>query len=352
MTTTQRNNRPINNKRTGRSTWIIAAACLLIVAGALFALVSMTGKASESAIIRIPRHATSAQVSDSIAGYLGEEYAGKVMRLARLRGTDFSSRHGAYLIEAGASPLTAMRRITGGAQHPVTLTIKGFRLLPTLEHKVAAKFEFSPDSIASLLANPQTLESFGLSPGQALALFINDSYDFYWSASPEDIVRKIGAHYTEVWNESRRGKAAALGLSPADVMTIASIVDEETNALEEKGAIGRLYINRLNQNMPLQADPTVRYALGDFSIRRVTGKHLQVDSPYNTYRYKGLPPGPIRTTSVETIDAILNSSHHNYLYMCAKEDFSGRHNFARTYAEHQANARRYQQALDRRGINK
>lgn len=341
-----------NNPKRHALAWTIAAVCALLLAGGLCAFASLSGSAPSSAVIKIPRQATADQVADSIATHLGKGFADKVMRLARLRGTDFSRRHGAYLIEAGDSPLSAMRRITSGAQHPVTLTIKGFRLLPVLEEKVAAKFEFSADSLASFLSDPATLRPYGLTPQQAIALFINDSYDFYWSASPQDIVDKIGAHYNEVWNDSRLAKAKALGLTPSDVMTIASITDEETNAIEEKGTVGRLYINRLNIGMPLQADPTVRFALGDFTIKRVTGKHLQTESPYNTYRHRGLPPGPIRTTSVETIDAILDSRPHDYLYMCAKEDFSGRHNFAVSYSEHQANARRYQQALDLRGINK
>lgn len=353
MTTNTRKKTSRKNTKKGHAlAWTIAAVCALLLAGGLCAFASLSGSAPSSAVIKIPSHATPDQVTDSLTKYLGKGFAGKVMRLASMRGTDFSRRHGAYLIEAGDSPLSAMRRITSGAQNPVTLTIKGFRQLPVLEEKVAAKFEFSADSLASLLADPATLRPYGLTPLQAIALFINDSYDFYWSASPQDIVDKIGAHYNEVWNDSRRAKAKALGLTPADVMTIASITDEETNALDEKGTVGRLYINRLNIGMPLQADPTVRYAVGDFTIRRVTGKHLQTDSPYNTYRNRGLPPGPIRTTSVETIDAILDSPPHDFLYMCAKEDFSGRHNFAVSYSEHQANARRYQQALDRLGINK
>lgn len=340
------------NKPATRYAWLLWTAAAVVLSVSIAGFILLSGSAPSSAIVKIPKNASSGQASDTLAKYLGEGYTKKVMRLARLRGTDFSTRHGAYLIEAGESPLSAMRRITSGAQHPVSLTIKGFRLLPTLVEKTAAKFDFPPDSLAAILADPETLRPYGLSPVQALALFINDSYDFYWSASPADIIDKIGAHYNDIWTESRRSKAAALGLSPADIMTIASITDEETNALDEKGTIGRLYINRLHKGMPLQADPTVRYAAGDFTIRRVTGQHLRIDSPYNTYRVKGLPPGPIRTTSVETIDAILDSSPHDFLFMCAKEDFSGRHNFAATFAEHQANARRYQQELDRRGINK
>lgn len=332
--------------------WSIGVFLFAIAACTTAYFELFSGSASTNAIVRVPSVASQSNVRDSLARYLGYGYANKVMRLADLRGVDLSSRHGAYLIEAGESPLTAMRRLTSGAQHPLTITINGFRLLSVLEEKVSKRFDFSASEFAGILANEKTLEPYGLTPDQALALFINDSYEFYWSATPADVVKKIGAHYLDVWNQNRRDKAEALGISPADVMIIASIVDEETNALEEKGIIGRLYINRLRIGMPLQACPTVRYAVGDFSMKRITNKAMEIDSPYNTYKRKGLPPGPIRTVSVETIDAILDSTPNDYLYMCAKEDFSGRHNFATNYNDHQNSARRYQRELNRRGIYK
>lgn len=329
--------------------WILGVVAVVAVATASVFFLLLAGHAPSSAVVRIPADVSSQQLSDSIAKYLGDGYARKVTRLVSLRGTDLSSRHGAYLIEAGMSPLSAMRRLTSGPQQPLTVTINGFRLLPVLEQKLAARFDFSQDSIASALANPDLMRQFGLTPDQSLALFFNDSYEFFWNASPEDVIKKIGAHYQEVWNQNRRAKADALGLSPAEVMIVASIVDEESNKLDEKGTIGRLYVNRLKKGMKLEADPTVRFAGGDFNVKRVRNPR-SIQSPYNTYIHAGLPPGPIRTTSVETIDAILNSAPHNYIFMCAKEDFSGRHNFAATYAEHQANARRYKRELDRRGI--
>ena len=327
----------------------IAVFCFCAVAGYALWMALFSGIAPSSAVVRIPANATKEQLRDSIAEYLGEPFAKKVSRLVGLRGTDLRTRHGAYLIEAGMSPLTAMRRLTSGPQEPLTITVNGFRLLPVLEEKVAARFDFTRDSIAEVLSDPEIMKDYGLSPEQALSLFLNDSYDFFWNASPLEVVRKIGAHYDDVWNTERRAKAAALGLSPAQVMTVASIVDEESNKLDEKGTIGRLYINRLKKGMRLEADPTVRYAGGDFSVKRVRNPR-SIESPYNTYIHQGLPPGPIRTTSVETIDAILNSRPHDYIFMCAKEDFSGYHNFAATYSEHQANARRYKRELDRRGI--
>ena len=337
-----------NNNWKKKVAAIVVVVCFA-VAGLAVWLMLFAGKAPSSAIVRIPSDASKEQLRDSISKYLGEPYAKKVSRLVGLRGTDLRSRHGAYLIEAGMSPLDAARRLTSGPQEPLTITINGFRLLPVLEEKVAARFDFTQDSIASVLADAGTLKEYGLTPEQALSLFINDSYQFFWNASPAEVVKKVGAHYDEVWTTERKAKAKALGLSPADVMTLASIVDEESSKLDEKGAIGRLYINRLQRGMKLQADPTVRYAGGDFSVKRIKNPN-SVESPYNTYIHMGLPPGPIRTTSVETIDAILDSKPHDYIYMCAKEDFSGYHNFASTYAEHQANARRYKRELDRRGI--
>lgn len=315
-----------------------------------FMLPLLISGASQDAMIRIPANASPSTVRDSLTRYLGQEYASRVMRVAALRSSDFSKRHGAYLIPAGTSPLRAEHKLSQGAQTPLTITINGFRTLPLLAERISRRLDFPTDSLLSALEDPYTMARYGLSPRQALSLFIDDSYELYWSASPKEVIRKIGVNYSKVWNPRRTEKAALLGLSPAEMMTVCSIVDEETNKTDEKGNIGRLYINRLNIGMPLQADPTVKYATGDFSIRRITGEHLKTDSPYNTYIHRGLPPGPIRTTSTATIDAVLDSRPTDYLYMCAKEDFSGYHNFASTFKEHSANARRYRQALDKRGI--
>lgn len=342
---------PLKKRNKRNRTLVIVLSAIAVVAIGVFAIFSslLSGMAPSSAIVRIPYGASNAQLQDSISKYLGEGYAKKVTRLVSFRGTDLNNRHGAYLIEAGMSPFNAMRRLTGGPQEPLSITINGFRLLPVLEEKVAARFDFTKDSIATVLSDSDLLKQYDLTPEKALALFVNDSYEFYWNASPEDVVKKVGSHYNDVWNSERKAKAKAIGLSPADVMILASIVDEETNKLDEKGVVGRLYINRLNRGMKLEADPTVRYAGGDFTVKRIV-RPREIESPYNTYLHLGLPPGPIRTTSVETIDAILDSTPHDYIFMCAKEDFSGYHNFAATYAEHQANARRYKRELDRRGI--
>ncbi len=309
-------------------------------------------EARQEATIRIPRGATEKNVRDSLEKYLGEDYARTVTRLARLRRTDFGKRHGSYVIPEGTNALGAMRKLTSGAQTPVRITINGFRSLPLLIERISAKMEFPADSLKAALADSSLMSHYGLTPQNAMALFLDDTYETYWTTSARDLVSKIGDNYLFLWNEERTAQAADAGLSPADVMTIASIVDEETNAMQEKGTIGQLYINRLHNNMRLQADPTVRFAAGDFTIQRVTKADLKTESPYNTYLHAGLPPGPIRTTSTATVDAILNAEPNNYLYMCAKEDFSGTHNFASTYDRHLENAVRYQAALDRNGITR
>lgn len=325
-------------------------AVALLAAGLLMCLPLLIEKAAKDALIKIPRGATKEMVQDSISKYLDDGYASKVMRVAKLRGSDYGERHGAYLIEQGMSPLQAEHRLSHGAQEPLTITINHFRGLDQLAKRIAAKLDFTAEELLSLVTDPEYLKQYGLTPDQALALFPEDSYEVYWSASPQGLMSKIGDNFNNIWNEERLEKAKKMGCTPAEIMTICSIVDEETNKVDEKGKIGRLYINRLRKGIKLQADPTVKFALGDFSLRRIRNTHLMVDSPYNTYRNVGLPPGLIRTTSVTTIDQVLNSAPSEDIYMCAKEDFSGYHNFAATYQEHMANARRYQQALNKRGI--
>ncbi|MCD7816338.1 MAG: endolytic transglycosylase MltG, partial [Bacteroides sp.] len=181
-------------------------------------------------------------------------------------------------------------------------------------------------------------------------LFIPNTYEVYWTMTPEAFVKRMQKEHDRFWNEERKAKAQSIGLTPEEVATLASIVEEETANNAEKPMVAGLYINRLHADMPLQADPTVKFALQDFGLRRILHTHLETDSPYNTYKHTGLPPGPIRIPSIQGIESVLNYTRHNYLYMCAKEDFSGTHNFAATFSQHLANARKYQRELNRRKI--
>ena len=188
--------------------------------------------------------------------------------------------------------------------------------------------------------------------GNTHCLFIPETYQVYWDMSAEEFFERMQKEHQKFWNQERLDKATAIGMTPTEVCTLASIVEEETNNNPEKPMVAGLYINRLHTGMPLQADPTIKFALQDFGLRRITNAHLAVESPYNTYLNTGLPPGPIRIPSPIGLDAVLNHTKHNYLYMCAKEDFSGTHNFASNYAEHMKNARKYWNALNERKIFK
>lgn len=332
--------------------YLMLALALCIVAFLVVLFPYTISVTQETNTIKIPTNASADNVRDSLTKYFGEKYAGRVMNLTRLRKVDFSKRNGAYEITAGTSAFSAMRKLTSGAQTPLVITINGFRSLPLLVDKISTKLEFPDDSLWHYLSSPEEMAKYGLSPDNAMALFIDDSYQFYWSASPKEVLDKFAKNYRVLWSEGNQKKARMLGLTPPQVMILASIVDEETNNMEEKGTIGRLYINRLDRGMPLQADPTIRFALKDYTIRRVLKEDLNVESRYNTYTHKGLPPGPIRTTSRETVTTILDSKPNEYLYMCANEDFSGTHNFASSYEEHLQNAQRYRDALNERGINR
>ncbi|MDE6693970.1 MAG: endolytic transglycosylase MltG, partial [Muribaculaceae bacterium] len=240
------------------------------------------------------------------------------------------------------------RKILNGRQDPVKVVFNNVRTLGQLADKVASKMEF--DASAFSRACDSVLASKGLTPEQRPAAFLPDTYEFYWNASPEYVVERLAGYHDKFWNDERRRKADVLGLTPVEVATLASIVEEETAKVDERPKVARLYLNRIRKGMKLQADPTVKFAVGDFSLRRILGAHLKVESPYNTYLHEGLPPGPIRVVDKRTLDAVLDAPAHDYVYMCAKEDFSGYHNFAVTFAEHQANADRYRRELNRRGI--
>jgi UPF0755 protein len=207
-------------------------------------------------------------------------------------------------------------------------------------------------SLAKMLTDTAFCSSIGYTEETLPALFIPNTYEVYWDISLEEFIERLQKENALFWNNERLNKANTLGMSKEEVVTLASIVDSETANNGEKPRVAGLYINRLKKGMLLQSDPTVIFATKDFTIRRVLNHHLQTESPYNTYKYKGLPPGPIRIPSIAGIDAVLNYEKHNYIYMCAKEDFSGTHNFASTYSAHLANARRYTKALTARGIMK
>lgn len=259
-------------------------------------------------------------------------------------------RTGRYEIEDGNGAFTVFRKLKNGLQSSVNLTIPSVRTVDKLAGTISKKMMMDSLSLYNALTDSATCAKYGYTPQTILCMFIPNTYELYWNISVDKFLEKMDKECKKFWNFERTQKAKAMNLTKEEVITMASIVDEETANDKEKPMIAGMYYNRLKAGMPLQADPTIKFALNDFSIKRIYNNMLMVKSPYNTYKNIGLPPGPIRIPTVAGIDAVLNHVHHNYLYMCAKEDFSGTHNFAETYEEHLKNAAKYSEALNHRGI--
>ncbi len=263
---------------------------------------------------------------------------------------DAQPRTGHYTILPGEHMLDVYRKLRNGLQTPINVTIPQVRTLEQLAAHLCQRLMLDSASLASAFRDSALCASMGYTTQTMPALFIPNTYQMWWNISLDKFLERMQRENVKFWNAERTAKATEIGLSPTEIVTLASIVAEETAYVPEMPKVAGMYIRRLQIGMPLQADPTVKFALGDFSLRRILYAHLEVESPYNTYKNVGLPPGPIRIPSIKAIDAVLNQEQHGYLYMCAKEDFSGSHNFARTYSEHLANARRYARALNARGI--
>jgi UPF0755 protein len=257
---------------------------------------------------------------------------------------------GRYRVTSGMSNHQLINLLISGRQTPVRLTFNNLRTREDLARVVSQKLEADSAHLVSLLYNDEFMKRHGMTAETALVLFIPNTYEFYWNTSAEGFIERMAREYKHFWTEERKAKAAAAELSLTEVSILAAIVDEETIKNDEKSTVAGLYINRLRKGIRLQADPTIKHALGNFQVKRILGQDLEIDSPYNTYIYAGLPPGPIRIPSVSGIDAVLNYEHHDYLYMCAREDFSGYHHFARTLDQHNRYAAKYRRALRDRNI--
>ncbi|MCX7861778.1 MAG: endolytic transglycosylase MltG [Bacteroidales bacterium] len=270
--------------------------------------------------------------------------------LAEIKNYKTNIKPGRYRIKKGMNNNEIINLLRSGKQEPVKLIIRGYRNYQYLAGNVARKIEADSASIANLFNDDMTAQKYGFNAQTFITIVIPNTYEFYWNTSAEQFIERMAKEYKKFWTEERISKANNIGLSQSQVSILASIVQCETNKIEEMPDIAGVYINRLKKGMLLQADPTVIFAIGDFTIQRVTKKHLEYDSPYNTYIYPGLPPGPICIPYSHSIDAVLSFRKHNYLYFCAKDDFSGYHVFAQTHNEHLINARKYQQALNKLNI--
>lgn len=268
--------------------------------------------------------------------------------MSKLKKYGDKHRTGRYAIKPGACMYNLVREMNNGIQVPTKIIIPTARTVEKVTGVIARSLMMDSISLASTLK--EQMETLGYTKETLPALFIPDTYEVYWDITPENLLARLQKEHEKFWNAERTAKAKQAGFTPNEIATLASIVESETNYEPEKATVAGLYINRVHKGMLLQSDPTVKFALQKFELRRILFEHLAVDSPYNTYKYAGVPPGPICIPSKKGLDAVLNYERHDYLYMCAKEDFSGSHNFAIGLAEHMQNARKYQQALNARGI--
>lgn len=259
-------------------------------------------------------------------------------------------RTGKYAIQSDESTITVFRHLKNGYQEPVKLTIPESRTIEKLASSLSRRLMVDSISLTDSLKDDAFCKSLGYDTATIVCMFVPNTYEVYWNTSISHLMQRMKKEHDLFWNGERTAKSQNIGLTPNEVCTVASIIDEETANNGEKPMIAGMYLNRLKKGMPLQADPTIKFAMKDFALKRIYHNMLLIDSPYNTYSNTGLPPGPIKIASVAGIDAVLNRVDHDYLYMCAKEDFSGTHNFAKTYQEHLKNAAKYSKALNERGI--
>jgi len=259
---------------------------------------------------------------------------------------------GKYKLKTNMSNNEIINMLRAGIQEPVNLVFNNIRTKEQLASKISQLIETDSVSLLKVMKDDQFLNQYNLSAKNVMALFIPDTYSIFWNTSAKQFVDRMYKEYKKFWTNDRKEKAKNMHLSPVEISVLASIVQQETIKPDEMSRVAGVYINRLNKGMLLQADPTVIFAAGNFTIKRVLNKHLEIDSPYNTYKYAGLPPGPICLPFPSTIDKVLDFEKHDYIFFCAKEDFSGYHNFAKTGAQHSQNAHKYQNALNKRNIKK
>ena len=272
---------------------------------------------------------------------LGFKFYAKYLNL------DSSLKEGEYKIAKNSSVIDIVRTLKLAGKASVNVTFNNVRTPAELAGRISHQIDVDSVDMLSYLSQPQVAEQYGFTQTTLFAMFIPNTYELYRNTTAEEFVARMAKEYKNFWSDERKTKAKARNLSQTEVMTLASIVYEETKQTAEMARVAGVYLNRLRIGMPLQADPTVKYAVGDFTIKRVLKKHLEVDSPYNTYKYNGLPPSPIAMPSIAAIDAVLDAEEHSYLYFCARPTFDGYHNFAKTLSEHNRNAQAYIRELNR-----
>lgn len=330
---------------------IVLALFVLVLLVCSFSLFKCT---SNSAVERIfiPTGSSYMAVVDSLESHGCVGNATAFFAVASMRNYPSLVKPGSYLVEPHTNYFTLVNKLRSGNQDAVRVTFRRFHTIKHVCGFLAQKLEADSSTFAKVFLDADVCESYGFTPQTIICLFQQNTFDLYWNSTPEKVLDRMKKTYSDFWTPLRQSRAERLNLTQTEVITLASIVEQETNQNDEKEDVASVYLNRLRAIMPLQADPTVKFAVGDFGLRRILTEHLQCDSPYNTYKVLGLPPGPICNPSTPSIDAVLANKSTDYLFFCAKEDFSGHHNFACTLQEHYANAERFHKALNERQIFK
>lgn len=329
---------------------IIIPLAVIVAATAWHEVFRSNVRAMEPVRIFLPEGATFRDLVDTLDGNAILRNQGSFVLTARVRSLGTRIKPGSYLIEPGFSNYRLVNLFRAGNQSPVKVTFNNIRTLEELAGRIGRQIEADSLSLSAFFNDESNYSADGFTRETLISLFIPDTYELYWTTDAEGFYNRMLKEYNRFWSEERRQKASDEGLNPLGVSILASIIDDEVVMSDEKPRIAGVYLNRLRLGIPLQACPTIKYALNDFTIKRVLKKDMQVDSPYNTYMHKGLPPGPVRCPSRSGIEAVLNAEKHDYLYFVARYDFSGYHHFSRTLSEHNHYAALYQRELDKKRI--
>ena len=305
---------------------------------------------SREKVLLVPSGANFQQVLDSLnaLGVIADEKA--FSWVAERKKYADRVKPGRYIVPSGISMNALVDKLRSGEQDPVRITFNNVKDIPQLAGKLAGYIEADSLAVLDAILSPSNVQRYGFTRETIISLFLPDTYEVWWTVKPDDLIDRFAKEYKRFWTDERKAAAKALNLSQSEVSTLASIVQAETGKAADAPMIAGVYLNRLRIGMPLQADPTLKFALGMDTLSRLLTADMRIDSPYNTYTHTGLPPGPINLPEPRYIDAVLHPTPSNYLYFCAREDLSGYSNFSTTYQQHLVNARRYQQALDQRGI--
>ncbi len=327
---------------------VVILIIVVLIYRSLFALNIRVQKNSK--VILIPTGSSYDQVLVTLNSTLNIKDPGVLDWVAREKNYPALIKPGRYVISSDMSYVNLINLLRSGSQKPVKITFNNVRTINQLAGKIGDQIEADSVSLLNFLSDESNFKPDGFKKEDIISIFIPNTYELYWNTNAKGLFTRMLKEYNMFWNKQRIEKAKEKGLNPKEVAILASIIDDEVAKPDEKPRIAGVYLNRLKRGIPLQSCPTIKFALNDFTITRVLKKYLLVDSPYNTYKHNGFPPGPIGCPSVDGLEAVLNAEKHDYLFFAAKADFSGYHNFSRTLAEHNRYALLYQKELDKRKI--